>query len=82
MDGIITLCLISALRISKKLYTEVIREKAPARKGKRTLIVGAGNTGEMILRDMARNGYADFYPIGFLDDDRTVLGTYMHGVKV
>jgi len=82
VDGIVTLCLISALRISKKLYMEVIREKAPVRKGKRTLIVGAGNTGEMILRDMARNGYVNFYPIGFLDDDRTVMGTYMHGVKV
>lgn len=82
VDGFFTLTFISALRISKKLYMEVIREKGTARKGKRTLIIGAGNTGEMLLRDMARNGFADFYPIGFLDDDRNKAGTYMHGVKV
>lgn len=82
VDGFFTLAFISGLRVSKKLYMEVIREKGMARKGKRTLIVGAGNTGEMLLRDMARNGFADFYPIGFLDDDRNKVGTYMHGVKV
>ena len=82
MDGFFTLAFISGLRISKKLYMEVIREKGTGRKGKRTLIIGAGNTGEMLLRDMARNGFADFYPIGFLDDDRTKAGMHMHGVKV
>jgi FlaA1/EpsC-like NDP-sugar epimerase len=82
VDGIITLIFISALRISKKLYLEVIREKGPVRKGTRTLIVGAGNTGEMILRDMMQNSYANFYPIGFLDDDRNKIGTYIHGIKI
>jgi FlaA1/EpsC-like NDP-sugar epimerase len=73
---------ISALRISKKLYLEVIREKGPVRKGTRTLIVGAGNTGEMILRDMLQNSFVNFSPIGFLDDDRNKIGTYVHGIKV
>ena len=82
VDGFFTLAFISGLRISKKLYLEVIREKGTVRKGKRTLIIGAGNTGEMLLRDMARNGFADFYPIGFLDDDRAKAGMHMHGVKV
>jgi FlaA1/EpsC-like NDP-sugar epimerase len=82
VDGFFTLAFISGLRVAKKLYTEVIRKKGMGRKGKRTLIVGAGNAGEMLLRDMARKGFADFYPIGFLDDDRNKVGTYMHGVKV
>ena len=82
VDGFFTLAFISGLRVSKKLYMEVIREKGSSRKGKRTLIIGAGNTGEMLIRDMARNGFADYYPIGFLDDDRMKVGTYVHGVKV
>ena len=36
----------------------------------------------MMLRDMVRHGYQDFYPIGFLDDDPTKSGTSIHGVKV
>ncbi|HPX82846.1 MAG TPA: nucleoside-diphosphate sugar epimerase/dehydratase, partial [Syntrophales bacterium] len=82
VDGFFTLSFIGALRISKRLYLEVIREKGPLRRGKRTLIVGAGNTGEMILRDMIRNGFANFYPIGFLDDERNKAGIYLHGVKI
>ncbi len=82
VDGFFTLAFISGLRVSKKLYMEVIREKTVTHKGKRTLIIGAGNTGEMLIRDMARNGFADYYPIGFLDDDRMKVGTYVHGVKV
>ena len=82
VDGFFTLAFISGLRISKKLYMEVLREKGAGRKGKNTLIIGAGNTGEMLIQDMARNGFADFYPIGLLDDDRMKVGSYIHGVKV
>jgi FlaA1/EpsC-like NDP-sugar epimerase len=49
---------------------------------KKTIILGAGNTGEMLVRDMARNNFNEFYPIGFLDDDKTKVGAYIHGVKV
>jgi len=61
---------------------EVLREKAPIRRGKNTLIVGAGNAGEMMLRDMVRHGYEDFRPVGFLDDDPAKRGAIIHGVKV
>jgi len=82
VDGVVCFGLIAALRVSKRLYLEVIREKGPIRRGKNTLIVGAGNAGEMMLRDMVRHGYEDFYPIGFVDDDPNKVGAYIHGVKV
>lgn len=81
-DSIISVFLISGLRISKRLYLEVISKQRPLKKGKRTIILGAGNTGEMIVRDMARNNFNEFYPVGFLDDDKTKVGTYIHGVKI
>jgi FlaA1/EpsC-like NDP-sugar epimerase len=82
VDGIISLFFIAGLRISKRLYLEVIRKRGFAKKGKRTIILGAGNTGEMILRDMTRLGYGEFYPVGLLDDDMSKVGAYIHGVKV
>jgi len=82
-DGIITLFLISWLRVSKRIYSEVLRERRlKNRGGKRTLIVGAGNAGEMILRDMMKQGFDHFLPVGFLDDDSMKAGTYIHGIKV
>ena len=82
IDGFITLFLLCGLRISKRLILEVVQENADTKNGKRTLILGAGNTGEMILRDMARHTCSDYYPVGFLDDDKTKIGMYLRGLKV
>lgn len=82
-DGIITFFLVSGLRVSKRIFREVLRERRMKnRGGKRTLIVGAGNAGEMILRDMMKQGFDRFLPVGFLDDDPMKAGTYIHGIKV
>jgi len=82
IDGIISLFLLSGIRISKRLYLEIALKKRYCKQGKRTIIVGAGNTGEMVLRDIVKQNFSDFYPIGFLDDDPRKIGTYIHGVKV
>jgi FlaA1/EpsC-like NDP-sugar epimerase len=81
IDSLLFFLFSSALRISKRVYLELIKGYTTKR-GLRTLIIGAGNTGEMILRDIKRTGYVEFYPVGFLDDDKRKIGTYLHGVKV
>ena len=81
-DSVLSLFFISGLRISKRLYLEVLREKGMPRRGKRTLIIGAGNAGEMILRDMARQGYTIYRPVGLLDDDPMKNCTYLRNLKV
>ena len=58
-DGILCLGLVLTLRISKRLYLEVIRKGRPMHRGENTLIVGAGNVGEMVLRDIIRNGFKE-----------------------
>lgn len=78
----ISILLISGLRISKRLYLEIVSKKRNLKQGLRTIIIGAGNTGEMVLRDIAKQEFSLFYPLGLLDDDGKKLGTYIHGVKV
>jgi len=83
IDGAVSLILVMLLRVSKRLYTEVFhKNNGSKRKGDRTVIIGAGNAGEMILRDMSRHGFAGFNPVCLLDDDPNKIGTYIHGVKV
>ncbi|MDP3278771.1 MAG: nucleoside-diphosphate sugar epimerase/dehydratase [Deltaproteobacteria bacterium] len=49
---------------------------------KRVLIVGAGNAGEMLLREMLRAGADRYLPIGFLDDSQSKVGERIHGIPV
>lgn len=82
IDVLISMVLLSGQRISKRIFLEVLHKKRNMTPGNKTLIIGAGNTGEMILRDILRQSESEFYPVGLLDDDRTKIGTFIHGVQV
>lgn len=83
IDFNITFLLASLLRISKRVYLEIIKKNGRrSRPALRTLIIGAGNTGEMILRDMARQKHIKYYTVCFIDDDSAKVGAYVHGIKV
>jgi FlaA1/EpsC-like NDP-sugar epimerase len=48
----------------------------------RVLIVGAGDTGELVLRAMVRSRTRAYRVVGFLDDDREMRDRSIHGVRV
>lgn len=52
------------------------------RNSKRLLIVGAGDAGEMILREILNNPKLSFTPVGFADDDPKKQGRAIHGIPV
>lgn len=49
---------------------------------KRTLIVGAGSAGTMIVRQLQHNKEADLYPIAFVDDDKNKQKLEIYNVPV
>ncbi|MDQ6955136.1 MAG: nucleoside-diphosphate sugar epimerase/dehydratase [Mariprofundaceae bacterium] len=48
--------------------------------GNRTLVIGAGEAGELLLRDLLK--HEDYMPIGVLDNDERKHGMEIHGVRV
>lgn len=50
--------------------------------GKKVLIIGAGNAGESLLREMKRQSNEGFFPVGLIDDDPAKLGIEIQGVRV
>ncbi|TAN45276.1 MAG: polysaccharide biosynthesis protein [Nitrospirae bacterium] len=82
MDAAVSLIFISGLRLSKRIFLEISRKQNQRLQGKKTIIVGAGRTGEMILRDMLSRKSPALNPVGFLDDDTGKTGMYIHGVRV
>jgi len=81
MDYFITFILAGSLRISKRIFMEVFRSSRQ-KKGRRTLIIGADRTGEMIMRDLVKNNFDEYYPVAFLDSDEKKWNTYIHAIPV
>ncbi len=81
IDFLITLTLISLQRFSDRFFNE-LKFGNPMTRKKRVLVVGAGDAGEMIIREMTRQSHSQYQPIGFLDDDKTKIGKQIHGIKV
>lgn len=59
-----------------------IFSKKAGQKGKRMIIVGAGDCGQRICREFKGNPYVKSHVIGFLDDDLAKIGRKIHGVPV
>lgn len=53
-----------------------------AQKGRRMVIVGAGDLGQRICREFKENPNVTSHVIGFLDDDPAKIGRKIHGVSV
>ena len=48
--------------------------------GQKIVIVGAGSAGEMLVREMLREG--SYKPIGFIDDNLNIKNSELHGVPI
>ena len=76
-----TVLLLAGLRMAVRLYYEEFRT-IEAGKLKRFLIVGAGNTGEALLREIHRMRVAEYDVVGFIDDDPAKQGIRIHDIPV
>ncbi|HVP13460.1 MAG TPA: hypothetical protein VMV94_19965, partial [Phycisphaerae bacterium] len=81
LDMGMTIATVCGARILVRLYHEEIRPVSVS--GHRLcLIVGADDTGETLLREILRMPVERYRVVGFLDDDATKHGSYIHGVPV
>lgn len=78
IDYMLTIFFLGSFRGSKRIYLQYTG-RMPG-KGEKVLIIGAGNTGEQIVRSMLTSG--DYFLVGFLDDDHGKIGSTIHGIKV
>jgi UDP-GlcNAc:undecaprenyl-phosphate GlcNAc-1-phosphate transferase len=82
MDGILLGVGVFGTRVSFRLLrTWVARFQSPL-DGKRILIYGAGDGGELLLRELMQNRDLGLMPVGFVDDDPQKHGRMIHGVRV
>ncbi|WNG58562.1 polysaccharide biosynthesis protein [Archangium gephyra] len=69
-----------APRLTRLWYLDQLRSRA--RGAKRTIIVGAGTAGDLLLRDLLRNPGSPWHVVGFVDDDPAKRRTSLNGKPV
>jgi FlaA1/EpsC-like NDP-sugar epimerase len=83
---IVDLLLLLGLVTGSRLLVRTLLERPAAgtivARGKEVIIVGAGDAGEQILREMLRTPALGYTPIGLVDDDPRKKNVRLHGVRV
>lgn len=81
IEGGVSLLLMGGLRLlARGLFERVDARSASS--AKRVLIVGAGEAGTIVAREMLRHPSAGLQPIGFLDDERAKQGQSFVGLPL
>ena len=80
LEGGVAFLLMGVVRFLVRRYWE--RTRVSGAEGTRVLIVGAGDAGSMVARELLRHPEAGLLPVGFLDDDPNKRGQTLMGLKV
>jgi FlaA1/EpsC-like NDP-sugar epimerase len=85
LDWLLLFAMMSASRLVWRAYREtylIPRNGRDRRMSSRTLIVGAGDAGNMLLKEIRKQPDAAYNVIGLVDDDPRKLGMRLNGVPV
>jgi FlaA1/EpsC-like NDP-sugar epimerase len=87
IDWLLSMSFVGGLRFIFRLLAEnrsttANGEKSRKRHKRNTLVIGAGDAGAMVVRELQKNPQLNMKPIGFLDDDPGKQNSQIHGIPV
>lgn len=78
IDFFVSFFFLAGSRSLVRVFTESIMHK----EGEPVLIMGAGDGGELLLRELRNNPALPYVPVAFVDDDPAKRGLVIHGIPV
>ena len=81
VEGMCTLGLWAGVRVGARWWHEHRRQVSPAR-GQRAVVIGAGEAGEQLVRQMLHDARHRIDLVGLIDDDPAKVGRALHGLPV
>ena len=81
IDALMMVMLLAASRMAFRLFRQFL-PAGSVTNGRRALIYGAGDAGELLLRELLNNRELNCSPVGFMDDDPNKRGKVIHGFPV
>ena len=82
IDSMLTLLVIGGTRLSMRVLEYQSGGGHANPEGKRVLLAGAGDAGQIVAREIHQSKFVQDNLIGFVDDDPAKIGTIIHGVEV
>lgn len=84
LDYAFSILIVGGLRFGIRTIREVTLQNAMPHSGqrRRLLVIGAGDAGEMLMREIVRTHTNKYQPLGMLDDNASKHGERIHGVPV
>jgi FlaA1/EpsC-like NDP-sugar epimerase len=82
IDALLLLAFITGARLLARTLIERPGRRGLVARGKEALIVGAGDAGQLIIKEMLKNRALGYTPIGLVDDDPRKSNLRLHGVRV
>lgn len=76
--GVVGVRVLRRLQGERRETVQRRRDDEPAR----TILVGAGQAGVLVARELSQRPDLGLKPVGFLDDDPNKLGMVLHGIPV
>nr|MBI3612748.1 polysaccharide biosynthesis protein [Nitrospirota bacterium] len=80
LTGLLSGGFLGGIRLAVRWMREWLRIAGPT--ARRVLIVGAGNAGELLVRDLQANPSYNYKPVAFVDDAPVKQKAKIHGVPV
>ncbi len=88
IDAVFSLILIAGIRLAIRLLLSTTTTFSLNKNGingnehKKMIIIGAGDAGEKVVREIYDNPKMKYRIVGFVDDDKNKVGKQIHGIKV
>jgi FlaA1/EpsC-like NDP-sugar epimerase len=82
IDFVLLLGFIAGTRLAARTIFERPAASSLVARGKEVVVVGAGDAGQLVIREMQRSRQLGYTPIGLVDDDPRKKNLRVHGVRV
>lgn len=80
LTGLLSGLYLAGIRLAVRWFREWLQITGPT--ARRVLVVGAGNAGELLVRDMLSDSGYNSKPVAFVDDDPVKRKMKIHGIPV
>ena len=73
---------VACSRFFYRAFRTFVEKRADTAKAVNVMVIGAGEAGNSLIREMKSSSYIQKNALCVIDDDKSKIGNYIHGVKV